>query len=121
MMNRFGFDVSGQPIEDLIRWASENDFGYIDFQADLPPNEIASFDTTRVRGVRDLCETHGIAIGIHPSSAINNAEYVPIMAEAVDEYLFANLDLAARLGCGWLIGHGGYHFGDIPATTGGSY
>ena len=35
------------------------------------------------------------------------------MAEAVDQYLFANLDLAARLGCGWLVGHGGYHFGDV--------
>ena len=114
MMNRFGFDVSGQPIEQLIRWAAQNSFYYIDFQADLPPNDIASFDATRVRAVRDLCETHNIAIGIHTSSAINSAEYVPIMAEAVDEYLFANLDLAARLGCGWLIGHGGYHFGDIP-------
>ena len=37
MINRFGFDVSGQPIEDLIRWASENSFRYIDFQADYAP------------------------------------------------------------------------------------
>lgn len=111
---RFGFDAPKQkPIEESIRWAAENGFGYIDFQADIPPNNIAAFDAARVRTVRDLCETHGVAIGIHPSSAINNAEYTPIMSEAVDDYLFANLELAQQLGCGWLIGHGGYHFGDV--------
>ena len=38
MMNtRFGFDAPGDlPIEESIRWAGENGFGYIDFQADLP-------------------------------------------------------------------------------------
>ena len=114
MKDRFGFDApKSKPIEESIRWAAQNGFSYIDFQADLPPNDIDSFDIDRVRMIRHLCEVHGVAIGIHPSSAINNAEYVPIMAEAVDQYLFANLDLAARLGCGWLIGHGGYHFGDV--------
>ena len=114
MKRRFGFDSpKNRPIEESIRWAAENGFGYIDFQADVPPNNIASFDAARVRTVRELCETHDIAIGIHPSSAINNAEYTPIMSEAVDDYLFANLELAQQLGCGWLIGHGGYHFGDV--------
>jgi sugar phosphate isomerase/epimerase len=28
--------------------------------------------------------------------------------------LDANLTLASSLGCGWIIGHGGYHFGDLP-------
>ncbi len=111
---RFGFDApKQQPIEVSIQWAAENGFQYIDFQADVPPNDIESFDAQRVHTVRRLCETHTISIGIHPSSAINNAEYVPILSEAVDSYLQANLKLAKRLGCGWLIGHGGYHFGDV--------
>ncbi len=111
---RFGFDApKHKPIEASIHWAAENGFRYIDFQADVPPNDIAAFDAARVRTVRNLCETHEVAIGIHPSSAINNAEYVPIMSDAVDDYLYANLELAQRLGCGWLIGHGGYHFGDV--------
>ena len=114
MPSRFGVNApADQPIEDTIRWAANNDFGYIDFQADLPPNALASFDTARVESVRSLCEQHGIQIGLHPSSAINNAEDVPPVSQAVDEYLFANLDLAARLGCGWMVGHGGYHFGDL--------
>jgi sugar phosphate isomerase/epimerase len=114
MGRRFGFDApKNRSIEDSIRWAGENGFGYIDFQADLPPNDLASFDKSRVRGVRELCERYEVQIGIHPSSSVNNAEYIPIMAGAVDDYLFANFDLALRLGCGWLIGHGGYHFGDV--------
>ena len=63
--------------------------------------------------MRSLLEETGIQMGVHPVSAINNAEYVPIMSEAVNEYLEANLRLAAALGCGWIIGHGGYHFGDV--------
>ena len=114
MSDRFGFDApKSQPIEDSIVWAAGNGFRYIDFQADVPPNAIASFDRDRVRVVRELCERHGVALGIHPSSAINNAEYVPIMAEAASEYLAANLDLAERLGGGWIIGHGGYQFGEL--------
>ena len=114
MSNRFGFNApGGQPLEDSIRWATENGFRYIDFEADTPPNDIPSFDAARIRTVRNLCDTHDIEIGIHPSSSINNAEHVPIMSNAVDEYLTANLELAVRLGCGWLIGHGGYHFGDV--------
>ena len=116
---RFGFDAPRtQPIERSITWAARHGFRYIDFQADVPPNDIASFDAARVREVRALCERHEVALGIHPSSAINNAEYVPIMAAAVDDYLAANLDLAVRLGCGWIIGHGGYHFGDLDARRG---
>ena len=114
MSERFGFDApKSLPIEDSIVWAADNGFRYIDFQADLPPNDLAAFDRDRVRGVRERCERHDVALGIHPSSAINNAEYVPIMAEAASDYLAANLDLAERLGCGWIIGHGGYHFGDL--------
>jgi len=114
MSDCFGFDApQRQPLEDSIRWAAQNGFRYIDFNADNPPNDVASFDAVRIRRVRDLCSTYGIEIGIHPSSAINNAEFVPIMSSAVDEYLFANLDLATRLSCDRLIGHGGYHFGDV--------
>jgi protein FrlC len=114
MNNRFGFDASSnKPLEESILWAADHGFRYIDFNADNPPNDIASFDTARIHKVRELCAAHDIAIGLHPSSAINNAEYVPIMSEAVDDYLDANLTLASRLGCGWLVGHGGYHFGDI--------
>jgi sugar phosphate isomerase/epimerase len=114
MSSRFGYNMAKTvALEDGIVWAAENGFRYIDFQADMSPNDLASFDDARVKRVRDLCEKHEVQIGVHPSSAINNAEYVPIVSEAVDEYINANFDLALRLGCGWMVGHGGYHFGDL--------
>jgi sugar phosphate isomerase/epimerase len=115
MKDRFGFNAAGKPLEEHIAWAGGNHFGYIDFAADAPPNDIKSFDDARVRRVRSLCDRHGVRIGIHTTSAVNGAEYVPIMSEAVDRYLLANLDLSLRLACGWVIVHGGYHFGDLPA------
>ena len=114
MSHRFGFNApGGKTIEDSIRWAGENGFRYIDFNADRAPNSWASFDDRRASEVRRLCEKHRVQIGLHPSSAVNNAEDIPIVREAVDDYLSANLDLAQRLGAGWLIAHGGYHFGDF--------
>ncbi len=111
---RFGYNLDkAVPLEEGIVWGAAHGFYYIDFQADMPPNDLASFDRARVGRVRDLCERHAVQLGVHPSSAINNAEYVPILSEAVDEYINANFDLAVRLGCGWFVGHGGYHFGDI--------
>lgn len=113
MSERFGFDAPKDvPIEESIVWADENDLRYIDFQADLPPNDAASFDAARARRIRELCDAHRVAIGIHTWSAVNVAAVVPVMAEAVSEYLLAHLDLAQRLGCGWIVAHGGYHFGD---------
>ena len=114
MSSRFGYNMATTvALEDGIVWAAENGFRYVDFQTDLSPNDLASFDDARVKRVRDLCEEHNVKIGVHPSSAINNAEYVPILPEAVDDYVNANFDLAVRLGCCWMVGHGGYHFGDL--------
>jgi sugar phosphate isomerase/epimerase len=111
---RFGFAADGHKlVEESITRAAANGFGYLDFQADLPPNDLQSFTPARIKRVRDLCDQTGVALGIHPSSAINSAEIVPIMREAVDQYLLTNLELAGQLGCGWLVGHGGYHFGDL--------
>jgi sugar phosphate isomerase/epimerase len=114
MNRRFGIALDHRrTVEEGIRWAGENGFAYIDFQADMPPNDLASFDSARISAVRRLCENHRVKIGVHPSSAINNAEDVPILSEAVEAYLNANFDLAEKLGCGWFVGHGGYHFGDL--------
>ena len=60
-----------------------------------------------------LCAGAGLHIGIHTSSAVNNAEIAPFVGEAVDTYLRQNVELA-RLGCEWVIVHGGFHFGDVP-------
>jgi sugar phosphate isomerase/epimerase len=112
--DRFGFNAPAtRPLEDTLRWAAGNGFRYVDFNADRAPNGVDGFDDARVRAVRDLCDQAGLSIGIHTSSAVNNAEVAPFVGEAVDAYLKANVHLAQRLGCRWVIVHGGYHFGDV--------
>lgn len=113
-LHRFGFNAPRhRPLEETLEWAATQRFFYVDFNADAAPNALDSFDSERAAAIRALCERHGIRIGIHTSSAVNNAEIAPLVSEAVDEYLQANLDLAQRLGCEWVIVHGGYHFGDV--------
>ncbi len=113
-LHRFGFNAPRhRPLEETLEWAAAQRFFYVDFNADAAPNALDRFDAGRAAAIRALCERHGIHIGIHTSSAVNNAEVAPLVSEAVDEYLRANLELAQRLGCEWVIVHGGYHFGDV--------
>jgi sugar phosphate isomerase/epimerase len=112
--DRFGFNAARtRSLEATLEWAGASGFFHADFNADAAPNGLTDFDAARVKRVRELCERHNIKIGIHTSSATNNAEIAPLVGEAVDEYLRANVQLAKRLGCDWVIVHGGYHFGDV--------
>jgi len=48
MSDRFGFDASQhQPLEASIRWATQNSFRYIDFNADNPPNDKVRLNDNR--------------------------------------------------------------------------
>lgn len=115
MVSRFGFNARRDvPLEDSLLWAARNGFSFVDFQADLPPNNVQSFEKGRVQAIREFCEMHGVQLGIHTNSAVNNAEYVPLVSDAVDAYMNINVKLAATLGAVWVITHGGYHFtGDV--------
>lgn len=114
-LERFGFNAPrNRSLEDTLRWAATAGFRYVDFNADHTPNGWPDFDAARVRTVRDLADRHGIQVGIHTSSAVNNAEIAPLVGDAVDAYLQENVRLAGRLGCRWVIVHGGFHFGDAP-------
>lgn len=108
--DRLGFDSGNRRLEEAIEWAVVNGFHYLDFNADAGPNRLSNWSDERVRAVRDSCERHAIHMGIHPSSAVNMAEFSPFVSEAVDEYIRAHIDLSARLGCEWIVVHGGFHF-----------
>ena len=109
--DRLGLDVGGARLEEAIEWAARQHFHYLDFNADLGPNHLDHWDGPRVRAVRDLCARHDLHLGLHTLSGVNVAEFSPRVADAVDAYLQANADLAARLGCEWMIVHAGFHFG----------
>ena len=108
--SRFVF-AGGGSLEDAIRQGVELGFSRIDFNADGPPNYPGTFTPERVRAVRELAERHRLRIGIHTLSAVNMAELTPVMDAAADAYLRENFELASRLGCGYVICHGGFHFG----------
>ena len=109
LRDRIGFDAGSRRLEDALAWASQHGFHHVDFNADLAANHLVTgWDDARVRAVRQTCERHDIHLGLHTSSAVNVAEFSPYVAEGVETYLRANVDLAGRLGCEWLVVHAGW-------------
>ncbi len=116
LKDRLGFDAGTMRLEEAIQWAAENGIHYMDFNCDRGPNHLYQWDAERVRRIRASCERHDIHIGIHTLSAVNMAEFSPYVSEATDAYLRANIELAAQVGCEWLVVHGGYHFSSAIET-----
>jgi sugar phosphate isomerase/epimerase len=113
---RIGIDTGRKlPLEDAVAWAVANDVGIIDIQLDTGANIVTGFDQTRAHAIRRSCDHHDIRLGLHTLSAVNVAEYAPLVAEAVDAYLKAYVDAAVLLGAEWVVVHAGFHFSaDIP-------
>ncbi len=111
LQDRIGIDVGRRlKLEDAIEWAAMHAVRFIDIQLDTAANALTSFDDARSAGVRKACERHGIHLGLHTLSAVNVAEYSPYVAEAVDRYLKAYVEIAPKLGAEWIVVHAGYHF-----------
>jgi sugar phosphate isomerase/epimerase len=111
--DRIGIDIGRKlKLEDAIAWAAGHGVGIIDMQLDTGDNAFTRFDVERARAVRAACDRHGIRLGLHTLSAVNVAEYAPLVGEAVDAYLAAYIDAAVALGAGWVVVHAGFHFTD---------
>jgi sugar phosphate isomerase/epimerase len=113
---RIGVDVGGKlALEDAVAWAAEHDVGIIEIQLDTGANVVTGIDQPRAHAIRRSCDHHDIRLGLHTLSAVNVAEYAPLVAEAVDAYLCAYIDAAVSLGAEWIVVHAGFHFSaDIP-------
>ena len=111
--DRIGFDAGATRLEDALQWAAAHGLHYVDFNADTGPNRLIGWSEERVKSVRQTSEGHDIHLGLHTTSGVNVAELAPFVSEAVDQYLRANIDFAGRLGCEWVIVHGGFHFGSM--------
>jgi sugar phosphate isomerase/epimerase len=111
LKDRIGIDISRRlKLEDAIEWAAKNGLRHIDIQLDTGENALPKFDTRRCAGVRKLLDRHDIALGLHTNSAVNVAEYSPVVSDAVTEYLKTYVDLVPKLGASWTEMHAGYHF-----------
>ena len=110
-LDRIGIDVGRKlRLEDAIEWAGRHGVRIIDVQLDTGENAFTRFDAARASGVREACARHGVRLGLHTLSAVNVAEYAPLLSEAADAYLRAYVDAAALLGAGWIVVHAGFHF-----------
>ena len=111
LLDRIGVDISRRlKLEDAIAWAAQNDLKHIDIQLDTGDNALLKFDSKRCAAVRKLLDKHGLELGLHSSSAVNVAEYSPLVADAVTDYLKRYVDLVVKLGANWTEMHAGYHF-----------
>ena len=113
LRDRIGIDIGRRlALEDAIAWAARHGVRTIDIQLDTATNGLTSFDDRRCATIRSALATQGIRLGLHTLSAVNVAEYSPYVGEAVDAYLKAYVDIAAKLGAEWIVVHAGYHFTD---------
>ena len=111
LKERIGIDIGRRAkLEDGIEWAAKHGVRSIDIQLDTDANALTTFDDRRAAGVRAACEKHGIRLGLHTLSAVNVAEYSPFVADAVEQYLRAYVEIAPKLGAEWIVVHAGYHF-----------
>lgn len=109
LRSRLGTSPGGPTIEDGMAWAAANGFFYLDFNADHGANALTQWPPERVAAFRRTCEAHDLQVGLHTLSAVNVAEFSPYVAEGVDAYLRAYVDLAARLAARHVIVHAGLH------------
>ena len=119
LYDRIGVDIGRRmKLEDGIDWSARHGVRHIDIQLDTGANAFTTFDDERAAGIRAACERHGIELGLHTLSAVNVAEYSPILSEAVDRYLMGYIDVYPKLGAKWIVVHAGYHFtADVEMRT----
>ncbi len=107
----FGFDAGGERFEDALEWAASCGMHYLELAPDKPPNQLEQWPAERVRRVRERAADAGIALGLHPSSAVNVAETNTFFTARTEEWMDRILELGAALGVRWSVAHGGYFFG----------
>jgi sugar phosphate isomerase/epimerase len=111
LIDRIGVDVGRKlTLEDAVEWAAEHRVRYIDIQLDTGDNALGTISGIRGARVKEMCERHGVHLGLHTASAVNVAEYAPIVSDAVEAYLKAYVDASVRLGAKWIVMHAGFHF-----------
>ena len=60
LRDRIGLDAGKTRLEDAIQWAIDNEFYFLDFNADIGPNHMDKWTVDRARNVRDMCKSNNI-------------------------------------------------------------
>ena len=111
LFDRIGVDINQKlPLEQAVEWTVKHKVPYVDLCLDQTP-ELLQKASPRLKAARKALEKAGVRLGLHTLSGVNVAETSPFVSTASDEYLAAYIDAARDLGAGWIVVHGGYHFG----------
>jgi len=111
LFDRIGVDINQKlALEPAVDWAVKHKVPFIDLCLDQTP-ELLERSSPRLAKARKQLEKNGVKLGLHTLSAVNIAETSPFVTNAADAYLAAYMDAAKKLGAGWIVVHGGYHFG----------
>jgi len=111
LIDRIGIDVGRKlTLEDAVEWAAHHKVRYIDIQLDTGDNALGTISGIRGARIKELCDRLGVHLGLHTASAVNVAEYAPLVGDAVEAYLKAYVDASVRLGAKWIVMHAGFHF-----------
>jgi sugar phosphate isomerase/epimerase len=110
LFDRIGVDINQKlPLEKAVEWTVQHQVPFIDLCLDQTP-ELLNGDAKRLTAARKKLENAGTRIGLHTLSAVNIAETSPFASDAADQYLAAYIAASTKLGAGWIVVHGGYHF-----------
>jgi sugar phosphate isomerase/epimerase len=111
LLDRIGVDINQKlPLEQAVEWTVKHKVPYIDLCLDQTPDLLRG-EKKRALAARRKLEKANVRLGLHTLSGVNVAETSPFVSKAADEYLAAYIDAARDLGAGWIVVHGGYHFG----------
>jgi sugar phosphate isomerase/epimerase len=111
LFDRIGVDINQKlPLEAAVDWTVKHQVPFVDLCLDQTPELLRATDSSRLTAARKRLEKAGAQLGLHTLSAVNIAETSPFTSKAADDYLAAYIDAATRLGAGWIVVHGGYHF-----------
>ena len=107
---QIGFAASSGPVESYFPLARRHHISWLEFGCQNPVNFPQTFDHERIRRIRRLMDRSQIRCGLHSASFVNSAEIMPRVRKAAEEHLKEYIDLAAALGCEYLVIHCGFHF-----------
>jgi sugar phosphate isomerase/epimerase len=108
--SQIGFAASSGPVERYFPLAQRHHVSWLEFGCQNPMNFPHTFDRERIRRVRRLIERSNVRCGLHSASFVNSAEIMPTVRNAAEKHLREYIDLAAALGCEYLVIHCGFHF-----------